>query len=353
MGARGFLSRNRIALAALAVSAAAHAAVLVGMPRRIAAIEEGKVPVYSASLEAAVRAPATISAAALAAVPRPRTAPRARMRPLAPIPAIPAGSSAEAAAPAVAPSEQAEVSRDLLAADEPEVVAMAEPFAPLPALEPDPFPVQALPASISIAYQLSSAFADGRAEYSWIREGDRYRITGEAQAEGFFALFLEGQITQESRGTVTEAGLRPDSFVERKPNSAAEGLEFDWGAREVTFSRRGGTSKSRLEDNTVDWLSMIFQMAHMPPRGQTTAIQVFTQRKMYRYRLEIVGEEQLELPIGRVRALHLRHDDPADNREAVDVWLGVDQHYLPVKLRFPVSRNRLMVEQVATRVSTR
>jgi hypothetical protein len=32
------------------------------------------------------------------------------------------------------------------------------------------------------------------------------------------------------------------------------------------------------------------------------------------------------------------------------VWLGVDQHYLPVKLRYPVARGRLMVEQTATSI---
>jgi hypothetical protein len=53
-----------------------------------------------------------------------------------------------------------------------------------------------------------------------------------------------------------------------------------------------------------------------------------------------------------VRALHLRHEDP-ERKEVVDVWLGMDQYNLPVKLRYPVARNRLMVEQVATRVSAR
>ena len=64
----------------------------------------------------------------------------------------------------------------------------------------------------------------------------------------------------------------------------------------------------------------------------------------------MLGVEEIEIPLGRVRALHLRHADPATAAKAVDVWLGVDQHYLPVKLRYPVARNRLMVEQVATRV---
>ena len=51
--------------------------------------------------------------------------------------------------------------------------------------------------------------------------------------------------------------------------------------------------------------------------------------------------------------LHLRHVDPKDETEVVDVWLGLDQSYLPVKLRYPVAKNRLMVDQVATRVSAR
>ncbi|HEX6363588.1 MAG TPA: DUF3108 domain-containing protein, partial [Albitalea sp.] len=71
------------------------------------------------------------------------------------------------------------------------------------------------------------------------------------------------------------------------------------------------------------------------------------------FQLQILGVEEIEIPLGRVRALHLRHDDPADNREAIDVWLGIEQHYLPVKLRFPVARNRLMVEQAATGVTVR
>jgi hypothetical protein len=66
----------------------------------------------------------------------------------------------------------------------------------------------------------------------------------------------------------------------------------------------------------------------------------------------VLGDEEIEIPIGRVRALHLRHVDPED-QEVVDVWLGVDQYYLPVKLRYPVARNRLTVEQAATRVTAR
>ncbi len=66
----------------------------------------------------------------------------------------------------------------------------------------------------------------------------------------------------------------------------------------------------------------------------------------------MLGVEEIEIPLGHVRALHLRHVDPED-QQVVDVWLGIDQHYLPVKLRYPVARNRLMVDQSATEMTAR
>jgi len=66
------------------------------------------------------------------------------------------------------------------------------------------------------------------------------------------------------------------------------------------------------------------------------------------------GKDRLtvDVTLGKVRALHLRHVDPEDGRQT-DVWLGIDQHYLPVKMRYPVAKMRLMVEQSAARISER
>jgi hypothetical protein len=333
--ARDFLSKYRGPFAALFASAALHAAVVLGLPGRMAALEVGARPAYEVTL---------VAVPALAPPPPPVARP-ARPRPRAP--AV-VGPDTLAALPA-------ETMTDGSAApgldSAPEILALAQPAAPVKALEPATFPAEALPPSIAIEYQLTSSFADGRATYRWEREGDNYRIRGEAQAEGFFTLFLEGQILQEARGTVGPTGLKPDRFSEQKPNAAEEGLVFDWQNGKVTFERKGESRTTALTDNTVDWLSMIFQLAHMPPASGATELQVFTQRRMYRFKLQVLGIEEIEIPLGRVRALHLRHEDPV-KAEAVDVWLGVDQHYLPVKMRYPVARNRLVVDQVATRVES-
>jgi len=335
---RELVSRYRLAAVALLASASLHAAVMFGMPWRSAAFEPAEPARYEVSLWAAPLPAAPPPPAAPAPTPRPRARPPVVL-PHDALAALPTGTLSDAGDESPPPLQAP-----------PDILALAQPAAPVKALEPAPFPVQALPPAIAIEYQLTSAFADGRATYRWEREGDNYRIRGEAAAEGFFTLFLEGQILQESRGTVGPAGLRPERFSEWKPNASEEGLTFDWSGRTVTFERRGEKHTGPLEDNTVDWLSMIFQLAHVPPTSGVQELQVFTQRKMYRFKLEVLGIEEIQIPLGRVRALHLRHEDPARSAEAVDVWLGVDQHYLPVKLRYPVARNRLVVEQVATRV---
>jgi hypothetical protein len=352
------LTRYRaVALAAL-VSAALHAAVFVSLPPRIGTPDDDEPATYSATLDPSAAQVTTDSA--VPAPPRARPArpksphPKSRIAPPpkpTPVPEMLTPVDHVALAPlAPAPVLAPEPTPP---AEPPEKIALAQPAVPVTALEPPSFPAQALPASLSIDYRLTSAFADGRATYRWQRDGDNYRIDAEAEAEGFFTLFLEGRIVQESRGTVTGAGLRPARFSEHKPGGPPEGLEFDWPGHQVTFDRNGEKKVSPLTDNTVDWLSMIFQLAHVPPKAESFDMQVFTQRRMYKFRLKVLGVEEIEIPLGRVQALHLRHADPENPKEVVDVWLGVEQHYLPVKLRFPAARNRLMVEQVATRVTAR
>jgi hypothetical protein len=120
----------------------------------------------------------------------------------------------------------------------------------------------------------------------------------------------------------------------------------------VEFRRGDEKRTGPLTDSTVDWLSMIFQLAHMPPKGESMDLRVYTQRRLYQYQLQVLGMEQLELPLGRTNALHLRHTGEKPE-ETVDVWLGAEHHFLPVKLRYPVARNRLIVEQTATSVRER
>ena len=357
------LPRYRLLAAALAVSLALHAAIFVGLPSPIATAPQAPPEIFTARLE-----PEHVIPAPPAPTPAPRAAPVPRRviakrrapapRPPAPVPAptpVPQLLASAAASPDL-PS----IPPPAPPPPEPEPVALAEAIVPwLPqvahaASEPPAFPMEGLPERLSVDYRLSSGILDAHAVYHWVRDGDSYRITGDGEAVGLFQLFVDGHMLQESEGTITSVGLRPERFVETKPGAQPEGIRFDWLKHTVTFDYSDQHKTTPLADDTVDWLTMIFQLAHVPPRapGETMALRVFTQRKLYDFHLKVLGEEDIDIPLGKVRALHLRHVDPEDGKE-VDVWLGVDQHYLPVKMRYPATKMRLMVEQSATRISER
>jgi hypothetical protein len=366
MSLRRILSRYRVVFLAILVSAAIHAMVIVGVPEIGGASEDGEPAVaYTADLDESLPPSTTEPAPARApkaaapkprarAVPRPRPSPPKPEEMIAqapaPAPAIEAPAAVTpgpVAAPPVATEPDLPPEPELPPA--PEKVALAPVVAPQPAPKVDPFTSHALPGHLKIVYELTSIFADGRATYQWDRDGDNYVITGEAEAEGFFTLFLEGHATQESRGKITANGLQPERFSESLPKQETEGIEFDWTNRKITFEHGGVKEVNPLMEDTVDWLSMIFQLAHRPPKGDFD-LRVYTQKHLYVFHLKMLGEEEIEIPIGKVRAVHLRHFD-AQKNETVDVWLGIDQHFVPVKMRYPVARNRFMVEQTASRLS--
>ncbi len=331
----------RAAIVAVAVSAAVHGVAIVGlrMPQGGA---DGEPVAYEASLapaEAVGAAPAPVAA------PAPRARPR-RAKPIAP------DETVAFLPETIAAAELAPLEAEPLEAAPAEVLALAQPPAVFIPPELPPFRPDALPSSLTIDYSLTSAFADGQATYTWERDGDRYEISGTASAAGFFSVILEGKVDQLTRGHVTPGGLRPDRFTERLGSGPEEGLEFDWDARQVEFRYSDKRRTGPLTESSVDWLSMIFQLAHRPPTGDRLEIRVYTQRRALQYRLQVLGFEELDLPFGRARTLHLRHTGEKPE-ETVDVWLGADQHYLPVKLRYPVARNRLVVEQTATSIRSR
>ena len=362
MPGAAFLSRYRFLAAALVGSAAAHVAMIVSLPQPPQSTEASPQPFTAELLPPPPASPAQVQTA-------PKPAPkRVAQKPMRPRPATRRTIAKPPAAPqlltALAPSPDLPVVAPAAPQPppepQPERIAIAEPIIPWmpamppPAPEPPPFPADALPERLSIDYRLSTGPLTAHAGYRWRRKGDTYHIIGEGEATGLFRVFMDGSILQESEGTITSAGLRPERFLEKRSGADDEGLEFDWPRHEVTLERGEQRKTMKLGDDAVDWLTMIFQLAHVPPRsdGQSLALRVFTQRKLYDFKLTVVGLEEIEIPLGKVRALHLRHVDP-DDGDVMDVWLGVDEHYLPVKMRYPVARMKLMVEQSASRISER
>lgn len=233
---------------------------------------------------------------------------------------------------------------------EPVRVAAAEPTA-LP--ETARKPVHAMPSRIRLSYELRSSLVDGRADIQWRKTADQaYVIDGSIEADGFFATMFAGRLEQESRGTLTANGIRPEHFSLRRGDTPAEFAEFKWNSKEIRHQRTRGEHLQPLGPNGQDLLSFLFQFGYefdKPVSPKQISFAITNARKMDLYEFRVVGMERLVLPIGEVETIHVTRNtgDPADT---YDAWLAPSRNYLPVKLMFKLG-GRVQVEQLATNVS--
>jgi hypothetical protein len=182
------------------------------------------------------------------------------------------------------------------------------------------------------AFMGEQRFEMGRSTHQWeVGDDNRYKITAVHEPTGVALIpwFKPDKKTWISTGTITEAGLQPDSFIERQEVKMTEfRADMDWTARKLTV--RGGVHVIGLPEKTQDMLSFFYQLGY-PGAAEPGEMPVTTARGLEMYRFETIGIEDLELPFGMTwRTLHVR---ARYGNESTDVWLAQDHFGLPVQIR--------------------
>lgn len=319
---------------ALAASLGIHAAALFGTDVEIFGGADEPVP-----LRAELQPPPPPSAAEQKPVVKPRPKP-AKQAPLASAKPSPTAETV-APAPETKPSE---IAPNLLSTLGPAVDSVVvatkeqEPAKPL------------LPAKGRmrfVIYYGTQGFQIGRAEHSWeFTEDGRYRLTGMTETSGLVALFKPLVFENESSGRLVAGGLQPETYRTRKNGKDAnENADFDWSTAEVRLSRSGATQP--VSPGAQDILSLNYQLAYLRhPEGGAT-VGVVTGKKYDRFALDSLGEEEIDIPAGHFRTLHLR----AMGDTVTEIWIALDRHRLPVKIRYTDKKGDIF-EQVATEIGS-
>lgn len=310
---------------ALAASLGIHAAALFGTDVEIFGGADEPVP-----LRAELQPPPPPPAAEQKPVVKPRPKP-AKPAPLASAKPSPTAETV-APAPETKPSE--------IAPNLPSTVATKEqePAKPL------------LPAKGRmrfVIYYGTQGFQIGRAEHSWeFTEDGRYRLTGMTETSGLVALFKPLVFENESSGRLVAGGLQPETYRTRKNGKDAnENADFDWLTAEVRLSRSGAVQP--VSPGSQDILSLNYQLAYLrKPEGGAT-VGVVTGKKYDRFALDSLGEEEIDIPAGHFRTLHLR----AMGDTVTEIWIALDRHRLPVKIRYTDKKGDIF-EQVATEIGS-
>jgi len=211
-----------------------------------------------------------------------------------------------------------------------------------------PFP---LPEQAEIQYLLYKGINGlnvGKVVQTWRMQNNRYSLTSIAQATGIFSLIKSGKLVQTSQGSLTENGLEPDAFWIQRGQSAdtTEFAQFDHHGKTLTFGSTENSQTVALPDGSQDLLSFIYQIATAPPQSGRFQLFITNGRKLDTYEYQVIGEEMLDMPMGQIRSLHLSRVHGPDE-DSTDIWLGLDLHNLPVKIRF-TDRDGGVAEQIAS-----
>jgi hypothetical protein len=264
------------------------------------------------------------AAAPAEAAPPPTTAPVPA--PVAAAPKAPAPPAAPATQPAAAPAPPP------APAAEPAPATGAAPSAPVTPFVPN---IIAVPQPAVMRYEVTvrgrnGVTVQGEGRLDWWHNGQQYDVKMELATAGVVAR------TQRSAGEITDEGLAPNYFSEKSRGEQA--THFDRAKGRVIFSNN--RPQAAIAAGMQDRLSLIVQLsvliagepARFPP-GTQIAIPTASTREAEDWVFSVEGEEDLDLPGGKVRGLKLERLPRKQYDQRIELWLAPGKDYAPVRLR--------------------
>jgi len=194
-------------------------------------------------------------------------------------------------------------------------VAPPQPTAPVkpnsPSDAPPPFPVE-----IQANYKTSGYGFSLNMNSEWRMEGRRYSITDKASALGF-------KVRVTSDGAITEQGLQPNQFRFLLNSNVIRMVDFDHNAKIINYGKPSNLKQLPFNTKIQDVASIGFQMA-LAYGDKSQDMQLTLGTGIYNLHFELLDEELLKLPVGKVRTLHIHGVNTSGSPVTVDVWLAPD-----------------------------
>lgn len=213
---------------------------------------------------------------------------------------------------------------------------------------------QASPQAFSLEYEvIRNGVRLGSVSDTFSRDGGRYRLTSETQAERAFKLIMPGTVRFESSGRISAAGLQPLQFQHTRSDAPGKTATatFDWEQKQIHLQYKGQARQHELRAGAQDQLSAPYQFAfmrHLPPE---LALQVASGKSIKDYHYLLSPGGVVDTPAGRFATqLYQRVGHAADDK-SVSIWVAPALHNLPVQVR--ISESGETIEQRLTRSSVK
>lgn len=215
-----------------------------------------------------------------------------------------------------------------------------------------------LPPSADFDMDVARVDADGTrwsgsASMRWHTDGSQYQASVEA---GLNLLVTRlNLLVMRSTGSIDDYGIAPATSTQKRARRAETATHFNREAATITFS--ASERSFPLLVGAQDMTTVPFQLGGIgraDPNQFATDIdmQVGEDRTANIFRFRLVGEEELETGLGKVKTWHLtRPPRPGSYTSRLDIWLAPALNWLPVQLRNTEASGALTTQTVS-RITT-
>ncbi len=276
------------------------------------------------------------------AAPR-RRAPAAAAAPAARPASVPDPEPAEPLADPGPAAEQPAASEPPPAPSDVAAAAAAEPAASAAQATPPSVPGQpafAWPASTRLSYTLTGYVRGevlGTAQVEWVRDGSRYQVHLDVIVGPGFAPLMQRRMTSD--GEITPQGLAPQRYDEETKlafgRTRRASLQFDADGVTLANGQRH-IGLPAMQDTASQFVQLTYLFTTGAERlqpGGRIEMPLALPRRVDRWVYDVIGEEALDTPFGRVPAWHLRPRREGDpSTLSIEAWFAPSLQYLPVRI---------------------
>jgi hypothetical protein len=198
------------------------------------------------------------------------------------------------------------------------------------------------PPSTRLSYSLTGNYrgpVDGNARVEWLRKGDRYQVHLDVEIGPAFAPLATRRSSSE--GLLSEQGLHPLRYEEVTKAPLREPRTLKMALEEERIVLADGSTTLRppmAQDTASQFVQLTWLFSTRPDRlhvGSTVEIPLALPRRVDRWVYDVVAEEVLVTPAGRVLTYHVkpRRSSARAGEMRVDTWIAPTLQYLPVRIR--------------------
>lgn len=111
-------------------------------------------------------------------------------------------------------------------------------------------------------------------------------------------------------------------------------LDFDWVALEAHHETDKAPGSFTIPVNALDKLTYQLKMRQDLQSGKEIGVySVADKRKLKEYGFILLGTEELNTPVGKLKTVKIKRDRGPDNKRETTFWLASDWDYLLVKIQ--------------------